>query len=96
MFRMNRRQFGTLLGATAVAGAAGPVLAQDGKTLTIRFYDDPAGYDPANIFRIENENLAFNIFSGLTTYDSETGEIIPDLATEWETTDNRTWSFKLR
>ncbi|HKL45757.1 MAG TPA: ABC transporter substrate-binding protein [Roseovarius sp.] len=96
MFKLNRRQFGSLLGATALVGAGQPVLAQDGKTLTIRFYDDPAGYDPANIFRIENENLAFNIFSGLTTYDSQTGEIIPDLATSWETTDNKTWTFNLR
>jgi peptide/nickel transport system substrate-binding protein len=38
------------------------------------------GFDPANIFRIENENIAFNIFSGLTSYDGETGAIIPDLA----------------
>jgi peptide/nickel transport system substrate-binding protein len=74
---------------------AGPATAQ-GKTLTVRFYDDPAGFDPANIFRIENENIAFNIFSGLTTYDGETGEIVPDLATSWETTDNKTWTFKLR
>lgn len=76
MFRLNRRQFGALLGASALTVTGQPGLAQDGKTLTIRFYDDPAGYDPANIFRIENENLAFNIFSGLTTYDSETGNDI--------------------
>jgi len=86
----------TLLASTMlVLTVSSPALAQ-GKTLTVRFYDDPAGFDPANIFRIENENLAFNIFSGLTTYDGETGEIIPDLATSWETTDNKTWTFKLR
>jgi len=56
MFKLNRRQFGSLLGATALVGAGQPVLAQDGKTLTIRFYDDPAGYDPANIFRIEKSD----------------------------------------
>ena len=80
---------------TMASTLAGPAMAQ-GKTLTVRFYDDPAGFDPANIFRIENENIAFNIFSGLTTYDGVTGEIIPDLATSWETTDNKTWTFKLR
>jgi len=82
------------------AGLALPksALAQgDGsKTLTVRFYDDPAGFDPANIFRIENENIAFNIFSGLTSYDGQTGEIIPDLATSWETPDNKVWTFRLR
>lgn len=80
----------TMLVATA------PVASAQDKTLTVRFYDDPAGFDPANIFRIENETIAFNIFSGLTTYDGETGEIVPDLATSWETTDSKTWTFKLR
>ncbi len=63
--------------ATSSAGSASP------KTLKVRFYDDPAGFDPASIFRIENENLAFNIFSGLTSYDSMSGKIIPDLAESW-------------
>jgi peptide/nickel transport system substrate-binding protein len=67
-----------------------------GKTLKVRFYDDPAGFDPTNVFRIENENIAFNIFSGLTTYDSKTGTVIPDVAESWETPDNITWTFKLR
>ena len=96
----NRRQF--LSGA--VAGSALPMLgaasrpahAQQASTLRIRFYDDPAGFDPANIFRIENENIAFNIFSGLTTYDSGTGAIIPDLAESWENAGNRVWAFRLR
>jgi len=96
MFTMNRRQFTGLM----AAGLALPTTAlaqRDGsKTLRVRFYDDPAGFDPANIFRIENENIAFNIFSGLTTYDGRTGEIVPDLATSWETPDNRVWTFRLR
>lgn len=66
------------------------------KTLVVRTYDDPAGYDPANIFRIENENIAFNIFSGLTSYDSATGAIVPDLAESWENKDNILWTFHLR
>lgn len=86
----------TLIAALALnLGVTATAMAQ-GKTLTVRFYDDPAGFDPANIFRIENENIAFNIFSGLTSYDGVTGEIVPDLATSWETTDNKTWTFKLR
>jgi peptide/nickel transport system substrate-binding protein len=66
------------------------------KTLRVRFYDDPSGFDPARVFRIENETIAFNIFSGLTTYDSKTGKLVPDLAESWETKDNTTWTFKLR
>jgi hypothetical protein len=53
-----------LAGLTIASALAVPAMAQ-GKTLTVRFYDDPAGFDPANIFRIENENIAFNILSGL-------------------------------
>jgi len=80
-------------GSTVTPGAEPPV---EEKILRVRFYDDPAGFDPTNIFRIENENIAFNIFSGLTTYESESGKIIPDLAESWETTDNKTWIFNLR
>ena len=93
-----RRQIFSFLAATTVAVALSPpgvAMAQD-KTLKVRFYDDPAGFDPSNIFRIENENIAFNIFSGLTTYDSKTGNIVPDLAESWSTDDNQTWAFKLR
>jgi peptide/nickel transport system substrate-binding protein len=86
----------TALASIALVLAASPAALAQGKTLTVRFYDDPAGFDPSNIFRIENENIAFNIFSGLTTYDGETGEIVPDLATSWESSDNKTWTFKLR
>lgn len=85
----------TVVASLAATSFATPAFAQ-GKTLTVRFYDDPAGFDPANIFRIENENIAFNLFSGLTTYDGETGKIIPDLATSWETSDSKTWTFQLR
>src|SRR4051812_7526367 len=76
--------------------AAAPAAQAQEKTLRVRFYDDPAGFDPANIFRTENENIAFNIFSGLTTYIGASGEIAPDLAESWETTDNKRWVFKLR
>ncbi|MCC2613933.1 ABC transporter substrate-binding protein [Neorhizobium sp. Rsf11] len=82
--------------ALATLSLATPSSAAEDKTLVVRFYDDPAGFDPANIFRIENENIAFNIFSGLTTYDGKTGKIVPDLAESWETKDNLTWTFRLR
>ncbi|QYO78798.1 ABC transporter substrate-binding protein [Devosia salina] len=98
--KINRRSLlsaalvATMLASTSLLAPA-TAYAEE-KTLVVRFYDDPAGFDPSNIFRIENENIAFNIFSGLTTYDGVTGEIIPDLAESWETTDNITWTFHLR
>lgn len=96
MFTMNRRQFAGLMAASLALPKTAFAQSDGSKTLMVRFYDDPAGFDPANIFRIENENIAFNIFSGLTSYDGQTGEIIPDLATSWETPDNKTWTFRLR
>ena len=68
----------------------------ESQVLKVRFYDDPSGFDPATLFRIETENIAFNIYSGLTTYESKTGRLIPDLAERWETTDQRHWTFHLR
>lgn len=81
--------------SSASASEAGKAAGGD-KELKVRFFDNPAGFDPATIFRIENENIAFNVFSGLTTYDGQTGELIPDLAESWETSDNKTWTFHLR
>jgi ABC-type transport system substrate-binding protein len=82
--------------SSSAAPKASTAASVDPKVLKVRFYDDPAGFDPASIFRIENENIAFNIFSGLTSYDSASGKIIPDLAESWKTTDNKTWTFQLR
>ena len=72
-----------------------PAAAKE-KVLKVRYYDDPAGFDPATVFRIENETITFNIFSGLVTYDSKTAKIIPDLAEKWETEGNKIWTFHLR
>ncbi len=54
------------------------------------------GFDPATLFRIETENVAFNIYSALTTYDAKTGAIVPDLAEKWDTPDAQTYTFNLR
>jgi peptide/nickel transport system substrate-binding protein len=66
------------------------------QVLTVRQYDEPGGFDPATLFRIETENIAFNIYSGLTTFDPQTGEPLPDLAESWQISpDARTYTFKL-
>ncbi|HTE84972.1 MAG TPA: ABC transporter substrate-binding protein, partial [Dehalococcoidia bacterium] len=69
----------------------------DAQELLVRIYDEPTGFDPASIFRIEAENVAVNIYSGLTTFDSKSGEPIADLAEHWEIApDAKTFTFKLR
>src|SRR5688572_9883971 len=71
------------------------VLAAE-QTLVVRQYDEPGGFDPATLFRIETENIAFNVYSGLTSFDPLTGEPIPDLAESWEVSpDGKTYTFKL-
>jgi peptide/nickel transport system substrate-binding protein len=80
--------------ASTAVPADGP-LASD-QRLTVRYYDDPGGFDPATLFRIEVENIAFNVYSGLTSYEPEKAGIIPDLATAWETPDPLTYNFNLQ
>lgn len=80
-------------GSSSSGDADGPLLAN--QQLKVRYYDDPGGFDPATLFRIEVENIAFNVYSGLTTYEAESGKIIPDLAESWETPDPTTMTFKM-
>lgn len=89
-------------GNTTSSGAAtspggGNFKLADTQELTVRIYDEPTGFDPSTIFRIEAENVAFNIYSGLTTFDPSSGAPIPDLAQHWEIApDGRTFTFTLR
>lgn len=83
-------------GAQQRAASEPPTGLADKQVLKVRFYDDPSGFDPATLFRIETENIAFNLYSGLTSYDSQTTQILPDLAESWETRDQQTWVFRLR
>src|SRR3954469_14877703 len=64
--------------------------------IVVRLWDNPQGFDPATLFRVETENVAFNIYSGLTTYDPQSGAIVPDLAERYDTADAQTYTFNLR
>ncbi len=66
------------------------------QNLVVRQYSEPQSFDPAFLFRIENEQIAINLYSGLTTYDPMTAEPIPDLAKSWEISpDGLTYTFAL-
>jgi peptide/nickel transport system substrate-binding protein len=82
-------------GSSAGAGGTTPA-AQSKDQIIVRLWDNPQGFDPATLFRIETENIAFNLYNALTTYDPNTGEIVPDLAERWESPDARSWTFFLR
>ena len=68
----------------------------DVQEITVRQYFEPGSLDPAFLFRIETENVAFNIYSGLTTFDPLTGAPVPDLAESWKISpDGLVYTFKL-
>ena len=68
----------------------------DEQKLTVRQYNEPVGLDPHTLFRIEAENIATNVYAALTAFDVNTGDPIPDLATEWEISPDATeYTFKL-
>ncbi|MEX2535850.1 MAG: ABC transporter substrate-binding protein [Trueperaceae bacterium] len=74
---------------------AGFATAQE--EIVVRTWDDFSGADPASIQAIQNEMLARNVYSGLVDYDVDTYEIIPDLALQWEVSDDgTTYTFELR
>jgi ABC-type transport system substrate-binding protein len=82
-------------GSPGASGNAGqPTGMKD--EIVVRLWDNPQGFDPATLFRIETENVAFNIYSALTTYDPQSGAIVPDLAEKWDSSDGKTWTFNLR
>lgn len=89
-------------GETSRPGVSGqPTAAADLKLaavqkLTVRQYDEPGSLDPAVIFRIEAENIATNVYSGLTAFDPLTGAPIPSLAKEWKVSpDGKSYTFSL-
>src|SRR5690606_897186 len=43
---------------TAASGSTGSGNLAASQNLIVRYYDDPGGFDPANLFRIEVENIA--------------------------------------
>ena len=74
----------------------------EGPPVTIHFNwgAEPPTADPS----LASDNVSIgvirNIFVGLTQFDPVSGEVLPYLATEWESGEdadgNQTWTFKLR
>lgn len=57
--------------------------------------DEPASLDPAKAVGLPEIQVIRDLFEGLTNQDAK-GDIIPGVATQWQTTDNKTWIFTLR
>jgi len=57
--------------------------------------DEPASLDPINAVGLPEIQVIRDLFEGLTS-QNEKGEIIPGVATRWQSNDNRVWTFVLR
>ena len=92
------RRFGPtlrLLAAPLLALAVGTAQAQTKDTLVVDMPGDVATMDPHVQWDTESYAVYRNIFDNLVTRDG-TGKIVPQVATAWKYTDDKTLVFDLR
>ncbi|WP_367110669.1 ABC transporter substrate-binding protein [uncultured Psychrobacter sp.] len=80
--------------ASAAADIDPNVLA-DTQELVINNGAEPESLDPHKVSGVPESNIDRQMFEGLTSTDAD-GKTIPGMATEWESEDNKVWTFKLR
>lgn len=83
--------------ATAVSAAEvppGTALASS-QEIVRHIKDEPASLDPAKAVGLPEIQVIRDLFEGLTNQDAK-GNTVPGVATQWQTTDNKTWIFTLR
>ncbi|MRS13315.1 oligopeptide ABC transporter substrate-binding protein OppA [Enterobacteriaceae bacterium RIT691] len=80
--------------ALAADVPAGTELAQQ-QVLVRHIKDEPASLDPAKAVGLPEIQVIRDLFEGLVNQDPK-GNIVPGVATKWQTNDNRTWTFTLR
>lgn len=80
-----------------VVVTATPVPEPDIVTLDANLGSEPPEADPALATDTTSVLIDEQMFLGLTDFDDETQEVIPELATEWSVSeDGLTWTFKMR
>lgn len=57
--------------------------------------DEPASLDPAKAVGLPEIQVIRDLFEGLVN-QNEKGELVPGVATRWQSNDNRVWTFTLR
>jgi oligopeptide transport system substrate-binding protein len=69
-------------------------------TLNWNLNSEPPTLDPSLATDTTSVDVIRNMFMGLTQFDPDTGEVLPYLATEWESGEdengNQTWTFTMR
>lgn len=97
----NSSRFTLALLALAVTASVSAAEVPPGTALASRqeivrhIKDEPASLDPAKAVGLPEIQVIRDLFEGLTNQDAK-GNIIPGVATQWQTTDNKTWIFTLR
>lgn len=97
----NSSRFTLAMLALAVTASVSAAEVQPGTALASRqeivrhIKDEPASLDPAKAVGLPEIQVIRDLFEGLTNQDAK-GNIIPGVATQWQTTDNKTWIFTLR
>lgn len=72
----------------------GTVLAEK-QELVRHIKDEPATLDPAKAVGLPEIQVIRDLFEGLVNQNAK-GEIIPGVASKWQSSDNRVWTFTLR
>ncbi|MEY0747383.1 oligopeptide ABC transporter substrate-binding protein OppA, partial [Escherichia coli] len=74
--------------------STGTVLAEN-QEVTRHLKDEPASLDPVKSVGLTEAQVMRDLFEGLVNQDDH-GKSIPGVAQNWNTTDNRIWTFTLR
>ncbi len=80
--------------AVAADVPAGTVLAKQ-QELVRHIKDEPASLDPAKAVGLPEIQVIRDLYEGLVNQDAH-GNIIPGVATRWQTNDQKIWTFTLR
>ncbi|MCC6314368.1 MAG: hypothetical protein IT337_10185 [Thermomicrobiales bacterium] len=83
-----------MVGASLAASRS--VAAQADGSIVISLADEPLTLENWNSFSIYGHPILRNIMEALTNRDPATNELVGELATSWERTDDLTWRFTLR
>lgn len=66
-------------------------------TLVFEMDTGPESLDQAQLFDPYANYVGWNVYESLLTYDGNSFEVVPNLATEWEVSeDGRQWTFQLQ
>ncbi|MBO1531989.1 oligopeptide ABC transporter substrate-binding protein OppA [Psychrobacter sp. F1192] len=82
--------------SSASAGAnIDPNVLAEKQELVVNNGTEPESLDPHKVSGVPEAGVIRQMLEGLTSTDAN-GKTVPGMATEWESADNKVWTFKLR